>query len=217
MKRARSQEAKDERRELLLNAALEVFFENGFMAARMDDIAARANLSKGTLYLYFSSKEDLFNGLVEIISTPRLNQLRSITAKSHGLVEALDVFADFAPELILKSDVPKLMKIMLAESQSFPQIADTYRKIIITPVLSVFEDILTKARSRGEVTVDPTLGARLIIAPVALSGLWRILFMGNTPDSSSPPKMSPSDAKAELSELFKLHVNTLKAAWITKS
>ena len=60
MKRARSDEAKDERRAQLLDAALDEFFEKGFSAARMDDIARRAKLSKGTLYLYFDSKKAMF-------------------------------------------------------------------------------------------------------------------------------------------------------------
>ena len=65
MQRARSEAAKDTRRQALLTAALDEFFERGFAAARMDDIARRAGFSKGTLYLYFDSKEALFASLIE--------------------------------------------------------------------------------------------------------------------------------------------------------
>ena len=75
MRRARSEDAKDERRQLLLSAALDEFFERGFSAARIEDIAQRASLSKGTVYLYFDSKEALFLALIEDLATPNIEQI----------------------------------------------------------------------------------------------------------------------------------------------
>ena len=79
MKRARTKKAKDERRLALLRAGLDEFFERGFTAARMDDISKRAGLSKGALYLYFSSKEELFKSLVEEYAVPNVERIEAMT------------------------------------------------------------------------------------------------------------------------------------------
>ena len=79
MQRARSQTDKDARRQLLLQAALDEFFERGFAAARMEDIARRVDLSKGTVYLYFKSKDDLFRALIEEHALPNLETIEMIT------------------------------------------------------------------------------------------------------------------------------------------
>ncbi len=80
MKRARTPQAKEDRRQALLKAALDEFYEKGLTAARADDIAERAGLSKGTLYVYFKSKEDLFKALIENLTTPKLAMLENIVS-----------------------------------------------------------------------------------------------------------------------------------------
>jgi AcrR family transcriptional regulator len=96
MKRARSDDAKDERRQALLLVALDEFFQKGFTAARMDDIARRAGLSKGTLYLYFESKEALFTALIETLAMPNLSHIETISTMASTIREALDRLVAFA-------------------------------------------------------------------------------------------------------------------------
>ena len=111
MLRARSDEAKDERRQALLGAALDEFFEKGFTATRMDDIARRAKLSKGTLYLYFDSKEAMFRSLIESFALPNLAKIEQITTSAGSLRDALSGLASFVPLLIRHSEMPPYSSI----------------------------------------------------------------------------------------------------------
>mgnify|MGYP000282730042 CR=1 FL=1 len=200
MKRARSDEDKLKRRSLLLEAALDEFFERGFSAARMSDIAKRAELSKGTLYLYFDSKETLFQALIEELAAPNIDQLEDIGKTAQSLEEALDKFATFAPIMIRHSDVPRLMKVLIGDSHSFPNIVYNYRRSVIERLLNVIAEFIDRAVERGEIKpTDPHLTARLIVAPMALSGIWHALF-GHL-----------KDGHVDLETLFRMHADNLLA------
>ena len=206
MKRARTEQAKDERRQLLLDAALDEFYERGFAAARMDDIAQRAGLSKGTLYLYFKSKEDLFNGLVETISLPKLEQVRAMLSMQDSLEGALNALAAFAPVMIKQSRLPHLMKVIIGESNLFPKTVRRYREEVIDQAINVMTMMLEAARQRGEIEVEnPRLMARLVVAPIVFSAIWEVSF-GRDPE-----------AEVDLPALFQLHVKILKDALLTRS
>ena len=194
MLRARSDEAKDERRQELLSAALDEFYEKGFAATRMSDIAKRAGLSKGTLYLYFDSKEDLFRGLMETLASPNLDVIEEIIEQSGSLKEALSGISRFAPVLIQHTDLPRLMKVLVGDSQMFPELVSTYRHEMVERVLAIIAGMLRRAHETGEAVVDnPELTARILIAPIVLSALWQAIFN------------SRSEAEIDLSQLFRIH------------
>lgn len=202
MRRARSDDDKDTRRQLLLEVALDEFFERGFAAARMEDIARRAGLSKGTLYLYFSSKEDLFREIIAHLATPNLELIKSMVSMSPGFGEAMDRLAAFAPILIRESRLPKLMKVMIGDSHTFPAIILEYRQTVLDELLSLFGGLLERAKASGEIDVEaPRLAARIIIGPVALSGLWQAVF-ARTPN-----------AEVDLDCLFRMHAAAMKKAF----
>lgn len=201
MKRARSDDAKDQRRLTLLEAALEEFFQCGFKAARMDDIARRADLSKGTLYLYFDSKDDLFKSIVETFAMPNVERVEAMAASAPAGLEGIRQIAQFAPVLIRHSRIPKLMKILIGDSTAFPETVRSYRTQVLERLLAVLADALARSHAAGELNVpDPALTARLVIAPIAMSGMWHILF-GDDPD-----------AAVDLERLFQLHVDMLQRA-----
>lgn len=198
MGRAITTVAKQERRAALLDVALDEFFEKGFNAARMDDIAARAGLSKGTLYLYFASKEALFTALIDDLARPNLDAIEQIAAAAPSLFDALDRLAAYAPVMIRTSKVPRLMKVLIGDSHNFPAIVTTYRVDILERVLTALARMLDNARSRGEIeTDDPALLARLLIAPMLFSGIWQAVF-GRAPD-----------AAVNLEGLFRMHVDLI--------
>ena len=120
MQRARTEQAKDERKSALLKAALDEFYERGFTAARMEDIANRADLSKGTIYLYFNSKETLFSELIQSLTQPNIHKLEAIAQDAPSISDAIQAIAKFAPVMIQHSDVPRLMKVLIGESNTFP-------------------------------------------------------------------------------------------------
>jgi AcrR family transcriptional regulator len=198
MQRARSDDAKDERRQALLLVALDEFFQKGFAAARMDDIARRANLSKGTLYLYFDSKEALFTALIETLAMPNLGHIEMISASAPSMREALDRLVMFAPVLIRHSNLPRLMKVLIGDSHNFPEIIHTYRTQILERVLGALAQMLEAAKARGEIEIgDPKLMARLVVAPIAFSGIWQAVFAGD------------EEAEVDLEALFRMHAELL--------
>jgi len=201
VKRARTDDAKDERRQLLLNAALDEFFLKGFSAARMEDIANRASLSKGTLYLYFDSKEALFEALIQSLAVPHLNQIEAMASTSPSLRESLDALVRYAPQVIRQSKLPRLVKVIVGDSQAFPGIVRQYRTRIVDRMLAIISSILASASERGEIKIgEPALMARLIVAPIVLSGLWEAVFASE----DEPP--------VDLEALFRMHADLLVRA-----
>ena len=198
MKRARSTESKCERRSAILTVALDEFFEKGFKAARMDDIASRAELSKGTLYLYFDTKEALFKALIDSLAMPNLDKIESIATTAPSIFDALNGLAAYAPDMVRHSNMPRLMKVLIGDSQNFPAIIGDYRVRILDRVIGALTLLLNNAKARGEIeTDDPALLARLLIAPMAFSGIWQAVF-GSAPD-----------AAVDLEGLFQMHIKMM--------
>ncbi len=201
MQRARTVEAKDDRRQVLLSAALHEFFERGFTAARMDDIAKRAGVSKGALYLYFDSKEALFTSLVETFALPNVERIEATARAAGSARNAIRAVMTLAPVLVRESPVPLIAKILIADAPAFPEVVTTYRKTVIERVLGVFGGILKDAHEAGEIEVDdPDLTARLIVAPIMFSAMWRVVFEHD------------SEAKLDVAALFALHEKMLMRA-----
>lgn len=201
MNRARTQAAKDQRRQVLLDAALDEFYERGFTAARMDDIANRAGLSKGTIYLYFDSKTALFTSLVESLTQPNVEIIETLARSCAPVQTLIREFTDFAPRIVRNTRLPRLLKVLIGDSQAFPQTIENYRKNVIERVLAALTTIFTNAKKRGEITLDnPELTARLLVAPVMFSGVWIAVFEAG------------SDTKLDVERLFQHHAEILLRA-----
>jgi AcrR family transcriptional regulator len=204
-RRARTDEAKDERRGALISAALDEFFEKGFAATRLDDIARRAGLSKGAIYLYFDSKESLFQALIESVALSRVEMLEQAAAAAPSGLAALQVVGRMAPSVIRESNLPRLMKVMISDARMFPEIVRDYRRKVLDRVLGMIAGMLERSMDQGEIRrSDPKLLARLVVAPIALSGIWHVVF-NNDPE-----------AEVDLDALFALHVETMTRALALK-
>lgn len=201
MSRARTNEAKNECRKAFMNAALDEFFERGFAAARMDDIARRVGLSKGTLYLYFDSKEALFNALVETIAVPNVELIEKFTAAAPSATEGIRSLMAFVPHVIRETPMPRVVKVLIADSGAFPDVVRRYRRQVVDRVLAAIAGLLERGHAAGELIVeDPHLTARLVVAPIILSAIWRVVF-------ETDPK-----ARVDLNALFALHERMLLRA-----
>ena len=202
MQRARTDNQKDQRRSALLEAALDEFFERGFTAARMDDIAKRAGVSKGAVYLYFSSKEDLFTSLVDLHAKPNVERIEAISNTARSFREGMRAFVQLAPMLIRDSKIPRLMKILIGDAINFPESVRLYRERVIEKGLAAISGLLKRADSSGEIDApDPDSTARLIVAPLLLGGVWRIVFEETDPDVAM-----------DLDAFFAEHVRMLERA-----
>src|ERR1700720_1803246 len=169
---------KNARPQEILDAALAEFAARGFAAARMDDIAARAGVTKGTVYLYFQSKEDLFKSLVrESIGAAieaRMADARNFEGRSSELLRlVLRAIGFFART----SDRAVLPKIIMAEAGNFPELLRFYRAEVVDKGLGLLGSIVTRGIARGEFRkLEPQHVARLCIAPLLFAVFWRSSF-----------------------------------------
>jgi AcrR family transcriptional regulator len=168
----------DARPQEILDAAYRVFTEKGFAAARMDDIAQAAGVTKGTVYLYFDSKETVFKALIVGAFSERFDRLTALLADFDGscgelLAEVLRALGEF----VATSDRIGLPKIVIGEIGRFPELAKFYRHEVIGRGMKLWEAILKRGIARGEFRDLPIEHAiRLCIAPVLLAAIWRTTF-----------------------------------------
>lgn len=169
---------KDERAPEILQAALACFAEKGFAATRMDDVAARAGITKGTIYLYFRSKAALFKALARQAIGTRLGEVAHELARFEGSsAEQLRMVLAMVGHFARTSDGVELPKIMLAEAGRFPELAEFWRREIIDQGLGLFQSIIERGIARGEFrAVAPQHAARLCVAPLLIVAVWRTVF-----------------------------------------
>lgn len=174
----RWQRRKTARPQEILEAAMAVFAQKGFAAARMEDIAARAGVAKGTIYLYFDTKEAVFKALVRESIGGALGRVNDTLSGFDGpsallLHTALSTVA----QLIVMTDRVVLPKIVLAEAGNFPDIVRFYRDEIIDRGLAMLGAIVQRGIDRQEFrAVTPRHAAMAAIAPLLLAAFWRNTF-----------------------------------------
>ncbi|WP_129792646.1 TetR/AcrR family transcriptional regulator [Sphingosinicella sp. CPCC 101087] len=180
-------------------AALQVFAEKGFATARMEEIARRAGVSKGTLYLYFETKEDVFRAVVQEAVVPNIEALR-------GGVLALDLpFADivrlFLPRFAqIATDLPvgAVAKMVIGESRNFPELAKVWHDHVVSHAIAMLTALIERGQQRGEVrSGDPRLHAFSLMGPMMLGVIWRETLM---PVGGAP---------VDLAELARQHCETV--------
>jgi AcrR family transcriptional regulator len=167
-----------ERPSEILDAAVAVFAEKGFAAARMEDIARKAGVTKGTIYLYFQGKEDVFKSLVrESIGetlTANIANARAFEGSSSDLIRMV---LGAITHILVTSDRVVLPKIIIAETGNFPELARFYREEIIERGLGLLTGVVARGVERGEFReLPPDHVARLCIAPILFVALWRTSF-----------------------------------------
>ncbi len=161
---------KTDRPQEILDAALACFAERGFAATRMEDIAVRAGVTKGTIYLYFENKEAVFKTLARESIGTRLSDTTENIKQFEGPTRDLLRFVIMSMnEFISTSDRVVLPKVLLAEAGNFPELAQFWREEIIDRGLGVFASVIERGIARGEFRkVDPQHAARLCVAPILL-------------------------------------------------
>lgn len=155
-------------------AALDVFAQNGFAATRMADVATRAGVAKGTLYLYFPTKEDLFVAVVREALLPRLAVLEAWVTAQDG--PAPSVLRGLLGQALGLADarLAAIPRLVLAEAGRNPAIARFYAREVVTRGLGMIAGILMRGVARGEFrAIDPLAMAPAVVAPVLLALLWQ--------------------------------------------
>ena len=163
-----------ERPEQILNAALIEFGERGLAGTRLEDIAKRAGLSKGTIYLYFSNKEAVFREMVRHLVVSQLEEReREYDAATGTATEALTDYMRGYWTFIRSSQFAPLFRLIHAEIHNFPDLAQFYADEVVTRKNRLIAAILTRGMEAGEFRkLDPVVAARMLTAPFVIHGLW---------------------------------------------
>jgi AcrR family transcriptional regulator len=171
------------RRDAILDAALTVFAERGFEAARLDDVAARAGVAKGTLYLYFKDKEALFEDVVRRAVSPIVERVSTIAATPDiPMANLLDGLFSLFEKEVLGTQRKLIIRLIVAEGPRFPRIAEFYYRDVIGRILPMLAKIAERAVERGELPNDALARyPQLIAAPLLLTVIWDGLFARISP------------------------------------
>lgn len=173
--RASSRRRKDARPRELLDAALAVFVERGFAGARPEEIALRAGVSKGTLYLYFHSKEDMLLALIEERFSSRLAfGAHEPAARARASRDQLrDILTAWRSTLV-QGHAGGIFKLVFAEARAFPALAQFWLHEVIEPLRGVLSPIIARGVSRGEFrAVDPDVAVYSLVLPIVMMCLHR--------------------------------------------
>jgi AcrR family transcriptional regulator len=169
---------KEARPQELLEAALNLFVERGYAATRLDDVARQAGVSKGTLYLYFTNKEELFKAVVRENLFPVLTEGEEIIGQYQG--NSAELFREFILkwwEKIGDTKLSGITKLMMAESGNFPEVTQFYHNEVIVRSNAIIIQMLERGVARGEFRrVDTALATRVICAPIIMLMMWKHTF-----------------------------------------
>ena len=159
----------------LTAAALDLFVEKGYAATRLDDVAAAAGVSKGTLYLYFESKEELFKAVVREGLLPALAEGEQLVAGfTGGSEDLLREVGSGMWRLIGSQRIGGLPKLVFAEARNFPEIAAFYHEEVIRRGTALVRAVVERGIARGEFRpVDADAAIHIVVAPVLMRMIWR--------------------------------------------
>jgi AcrR family transcriptional regulator len=172
----------------ILDAALAEFSAHGFEGARVEDIARHARVSKGTVYLYYPTKQALFEALVRRDIGPRV-EVASLFLKGYDgpLEPALLRVAEMAAAAIEAGKLPIYPKLLIAEAGRFPELAAFYRREVVGKMLAALTSLFQRALERGEIAgVTAEMAAHLAIAPILKALMWSLVF-GKVEEVPFPP------------------------------
>src|SRR3954451_16919658 len=166
-----------QRREAILAAALEEFSASGFAATRLDDIARRAGVAKGTIYLYFRDKESLFQELVRAMLGPLVGAIEAAPMADLSARAVAEAIADMLVREIIGTRRKDVIRLIIAEGPRFPKLAEFYYHEVIARVMAAVGGLMPRAPARGELK-DDTLARypQLLVAPGLVAIVWNSLF-----------------------------------------
>ena len=173
--RTKRERRKEARPGELLDAALQLFVEKGFAGTRSEEVAARAGVSKGTLFLYFPSKEELFKAVITENLAGRFTEWNAEFEAFEGSTpDMLRYCMQTWWERVGSTQVSGITKLMMSEGRNFPELADFYQRQVVQPGHALLRRILRRGIERGEfATVDVDHAIYLILAPMIFLMLWK--------------------------------------------
>jgi len=180
---------KDARPGELLDAALDLFVEKGFAATRLDDVAARAGVSKGTLYLYYASKEDLFKAVVRQNIVPLIDAFRRDVAQSSAASsELLGEFFRQWWRSFGGTRLAGIAKLVVGEAGNFPELALFFQQEVVLPNAMLLASIVERGVRQGEFRpVDVDACIHLWMSPMVMRAIWEHSILPCCPSAAEVP------------------------------
>ena len=178
MAQPRYQRRKEERPQEITEAAFQAFAEKGYAATRVEEVAQRAGVSQGLLYLYFKTKEELFKAVIKSVVIRRVDALVAALEKTELSSE------DFLRGPLLEfmksvpgSPVAVVIRLMISEGHRHPDLVDYYWENVVSKGLAAISRFIDRGVQRGEFRATAVSELpQLLLAPVMLAVIWRILF-----------------------------------------
>lgn len=171
-----------ERRAAIVEAALDEFIARGFTATRLDDVARRAGVAKGTIYLHFKDKETLFEELVRTAIVPLIGGLTTLPPPTGSVREALEAFADNFIQEVATTRRGDIIRLIVAEGPRFPAIADFYYREVVSRGLAAMRVLIELGIERGEVRAAALADfPQIVVAPAIIAVIWKSLFDRHAP------------------------------------
>jgi TetR/AcrR family transcriptional regulator len=172
---ARRERRKDARPGELLDAALTLFVQKGFAATRAEEVAKLAGVSKGTLFLYFASKEELFKAVVRENIIGRLTEWNAEFARFQGsTADMLRYCMRSWWERIGSTKASGITKLMMSETHNFPELATFFEQEVVVPGNELIQRILQRGVDRGEFqAIDLKYGVYTVLAPLMFLAMWK--------------------------------------------
>ena len=171
-----------ERRQAIIDAALDEFISRGFTATRLDDVAKRAGVAKGTIYLHFRDKEALFQELIRTALVPLIGRLASPPPPGGSVRAALERFAQTFAEEVVSTRRGDIIRLIVAEGARFPSIADFYYREVVSRGMEAMRSMIELGISRGEIRQKSLTGfPQIVVAPAIVAVIWQGLFGRHAP------------------------------------
>jgi AcrR family transcriptional regulator len=185
-----------ERRAAIVEAAMEEFIARGFAATRLDDVAKRAGVAKGTIYLHFKDKESMFEELIRTAIVPLVGRMHQPPPIGASVRDAVEGFAQTFIREIATTRRGDIVRLIVAEGPRFPAIADFYYREVVSRGLAAMRALIELAIARGEIRQKNLARfPQIMVAPAIIAVIWQSLFS----------KHAPLDAM----EMFRVHLDLI--------
>ncbi|MFZ0057457.1 MAG: TetR/AcrR family transcriptional regulator [Pseudolabrys sp.] len=159
-----------------MSAALDEFSTRGFEAARLDDVARRAGIAKGTIYLYFRDKESLFQELIRTMLTPLVGTIEALGEADMPVALLADRIVDLFVREIYETRRKDVIRLMITEGRRFPKLAEFYYREVLSRVIGAVRSLLRRATTRGEIPEGLADFPQIVAAPGLVAIVWSGLF-----------------------------------------
>ncbi len=171
-----------ERRAAIVEAAMDEFIARGFAATRLDDIAKRAGVAKGTIYLHFKDKESMFEELVRTVIVPVVARLSTLPPPTGSVRDLIETFAGSFIKEVMGTRRGDLVRLIVAEGPRFPSVADFYYREVVSRGIASMRALIQLGIARGEIhQKNLARYPQILIAPAMIAVIWQSLFARHAP------------------------------------